>query len=87
MVSGGTTGALAGAKGRVEIQRLTELKDLIHDLEMTRRVWERAMDLTGRARKAGLNCPYPDLLISACATVHGAELLHLDNHFDLLATL
>jgi predicted nucleic acid-binding protein len=76
-----------GAKGRVEIQRLTELKDLIQDLEMTPRVWEKAIGLAGRARTAGLSCPYADLLISACATVHGAELLHRNKHLDLLAAL
>jgi predicted nucleic acid-binding protein len=29
--------------------------------------------------------PIPDLLIAACAQSHGADVLHVDRHFDLLA--
>lgn len=29
--------------------------------------------------------PLPDLIIGACAQQHGADVLHLDRHFDLLA--
>ena len=28
----------------------------------------------------------PDLLIAACAQQHGADVLHVDRHFDVLAT-
>jgi len=27
----------------------------------------------------------PDLLIAACAQQHGADILHVDRHFDVLA--
>lgn len=29
--------------------------------------------------------PIPDLLIAACAHQHGADVLHVDRHFDTLA--
>lgn len=29
--------------------------------------------------------PVPDLLIAACAQQHGADVLHLDRHYDTLA--
>ena len=29
----------------------------------------------------------PDLLIGACARQHGADVLHVERHFDLLATI
>ena len=29
----------------------------------------------------------PDLLIGACAQQHGADVLHVDRHFDLLAPI
>jgi predicted nucleic acid-binding protein len=29
--------------------------------------------------------PIPDLLIAACAQQHGADVLHVDRHFDVLA--
>lgn len=31
--------------------------------------------------------PIPDLLIAACAQQHGAVVLHLDRHFDHLASV
>lgn len=76
-----------GAKGRKEVERLTELRTLVADLTITLEVWERAIQLAGRARSAGVNCPYPDLLVFACAQMHGVELLHQDRHMDSLAAL
>jgi predicted nucleic acid-binding protein len=29
--------------------------------------------------------PIPDLLIAACAHQHGADVLHVDRHYDVLA--
>jgi predicted nucleic acid-binding protein len=29
----------------------------------------------------------PDLLIGACALQHGADVLHVDRHFDALADI
>ncbi len=29
----------------------------------------------------------PDLLLGACAQQHGADILHVDRHFDILATV
>lgn len=31
--------------------------------------------------------PLPDLVIGACAQQHGADVLHVDRHFDLLAKI
>jgi predicted nucleic acid-binding protein len=31
--------------------------------------------------------PIPDLLVAACAQQHGADVLHLDRHFEALATV
>jgi predicted nucleic acid-binding protein len=31
--------------------------------------------------------PIPDLLIAACAQQHGADVLHVDRHFDVLASV
>ena len=37
---------------------------------------------TGRHRVS-----LPDLVIAACAQQHGADILHVDRHFDLLAEI
>ena len=41
---------------------------------------QRELANTGRHR-----VPIPDLLIAACAQQHGADVLHVDRHFDTLA--
>jgi predicted nucleic acid-binding protein len=30
-------------------------------------------------------CPIPDLIIAATAELHGAEVLHVDSDYDLIA--
>ena len=56
-------------------------------LETTPKVWENANALARKARARGLTIPSTDLLIFACAEVHGVEILHRDKHFDLLQAL
>lgn len=41
---------------------------------------QRELACTGEHRM-----PLPDLIIGACAQQHGADVLHVDRHFDLLA--
>ena len=76
-----------GAKGRMEISKADGIEGSDPRPGDDAAGWERAIDLAGRVCKAGFSCPYPDLLIAACATVRGAELLHCDKHFDRLAIL
>jgi predicted nucleic acid-binding protein len=44
------------------------------------RTGQRALAAMGRHR-----IPMPDLLIAACAEQHGAGVLHVDRHYDVLA--
>jgi predicted nucleic acid-binding protein len=46
----------------------------------TARTAQRELAALGRHR-----IPMPDLLIAACAQQHGAGVLHLDRHYDVLA--
>jgi predicted nucleic acid-binding protein len=39
------------------------------------------------ARKGAPRVPIPDLLIAACAQQHSADVLHVDRHFDVLASV
>jgi predicted nucleic acid-binding protein len=45
------------------------------------------MQLADRARASGVTVPLADLLIFACAQIHGLEVAHDDTHFDELMTL
>jgi predicted nucleic acid-binding protein len=40
-----------------------------------------------RGRAAGLTVPVADVLVFACAKIHGVDLAHDDRHFDELAKL
>ncbi|HEX4344459.1 MAG TPA: PIN domain-containing protein [Solirubrobacteraceae bacterium] len=43
---------------------------------------QRELAATGRHR-----VPIPDLLLAACAQQHGADVVHVDRHFDVLASV
>jgi predicted nucleic acid-binding protein len=51
------------------------------------KVWEHAIRLADRGRSSGVTVPLADLLVFACAKVHGLDLAHDDRHFDALAAL
>ena len=44
-------------------------------------------DLGEQARRLGATCNAPDLIIAACARLHGAKLEHSDSDFDRIAHL
>lgn len=66
---------------------LRALEAVLPELPMSRTVWEYAYDLADRCRRHGRTAPMPDLLIGACARVHGVDLEHDDRHYDWLMTL
>src|SRR5687767_5650571 len=39
------------------------------------------------AHRGSHRLPLPDILIGACAGQHGADVLHVDRHFDALADI
>src|SRR5437879_6178331 len=68
-------------------QLLRALEEQVTSLPITADVWQRAVFIAGHARHRGLTVPVTDLLIFACANVHGVEVQHFDRHFDLLKQL
>jgi predicted nucleic acid-binding protein len=61
---------------------LGEFRELRMDAETfaVAQTAQRELADSGRHR-----VPIPDLLIAACAQQHGADVLHVDRHFDVLA--
>lgn len=61
---------------------LTTLRSLRMDAQTfaSARTAQRELAALGRHR-----IPMPDLLIAACAQHHGANVLHVDRHYDVLA--
>jgi predicted nucleic acid-binding protein len=76
-----------GVTNDAERKVLRRYEALLPDYEITTEVWERAIRLADRGRDAGVTTPLADLVIFACARVHGLELAHDDGHFDELARL
>jgi predicted nucleic acid-binding protein len=64
-------------------------RTLYHDLALTREVTQRALDVQrelvrrGKHRGPGAS----DLLVAACAEVHGAVVVHYDKDFDTIASV
>ena len=76
-----------GVTSDAERKTLRRYEALLPDYAMSPDVWERAVRLADRGRAAGVTAPLADLLIFACAQVHGLEIAHDDGHFDDLARL
>ena len=66
---------------------LERLQEDVESVETTPEVWGHAQRLAWASRRAGLTLPAIDLLVAACARVHGLGLLHRDAHFDRLAEI
>jgi predicted nucleic acid-binding protein len=70
-----------------ERKTLRRYEALLPDYEISAEVWNRSIELADRGRASGVTVPLADLLIFACAQVHGLDVAHDDTHFDELATL
>ncbi len=59
------------------------------DLPITPEICARAVEVQSRLAVRGQHrgCGVPDLLIAACAELHGVPVLHYDREFDLIAEI
>ena len=77
---------LNSARSTADYETLSEDLDAYRDLPIdastlaSAEAAQRELAASGEHR-----VPLPDLLIATCAQQHGADVLHLDRHFDLLA--
>ena len=76
-----------GVTNDAERKTLRHYQALLPDYEISSAVWERAIRLADRGRAVGVTAPLADLLIFACARIHGLDLAHDDAHFVQLAQL
>lgn len=77
---------LYSARSRVDYERLEEDLTLFRDLRMDAATFATA--LTAQRELAAIGhhrVAVPDLLLAACAQQHGAEVAHVDRHFETLA--
>jgi predicted nucleic acid-binding protein len=76
-----------GVTNDTERKTLRRYESLLPDYEISAKVWTRSIQLADRARASGVTVPLADLLIYACAMIHGLEVAHDDSHFDELTKL
>ena len=74
-----------GVTNDAERKTLRRYEALLPDYEISAEVWDRSIQLADRGRASGITIPLADLLIFACAKIHGLEVAHDDSHFDELA--
>ncbi len=76
---------LRGAKSDGEYNILYDDLTALPQLSLDSNVWETAWKTGYKLRKAGVNVPLVDILISSIAIYHKVILMHSDKHFKLIA--
>ncbi len=76
-----------GVTNDADRKTLRRYEALLPDYEISAEVWTRSIELADRARASGVTVPLADLLIFACAKIHGLVVAHDDTHFDELLKL
>lgn len=79
---------LYSARSHRDYQRLEQDLALFRDLRMDAETFATALSAHRELAAVGHHrVAIPDLLIAACAQQHGAEVLHVDRHFETLARM
>ncbi|HEY7829816.1 MAG TPA: PIN domain-containing protein [Solirubrobacteraceae bacterium] len=79
---------LYSARSAGEYQQIEENLAAFRDLRMDAETIATALGAQSELGRQGRQrIPIPDLLIAACAQQHQAEVLHVDRHYDTLATV
>lgn len=73
-----------GAKGRREKENLKGWRDVSHWLEYDDACWREAATTARACLRAGVNVPFGDVLVHACAARHQVDLLERDRHFAMI---
>lgn len=73
-----------GIKSKREEARLAELKLACTWLAFDEACWTEVAAIARACLRAGVNVPLGDVLVFACATRHGVELLERDRHFTMI---
>ena len=76
-----------GVTNDAERKTLRRYEALLPDYAISAEVWTRSIQLADRARSSGVTVSLADLLIFACANIHGLEVANDDTHFDELLKL
>ncbi len=73
-----------GAKGRRDEENLKGWREVSHWLAFDDACWAEAATTARTCHRSGVNVPFGDVLVSACARRHRVELLEQDRHFAMI---
>ena len=76
-----------GARGDHEQAVLRHFAQVLPDLPIDDAVWDLSEELARTARSRGVTVPATDIVISACARRHDADIESADEDFALLAAV
>ena len=77
---------LYSARSAADYERIGAALGAFRELRMDAETFAIAQTAQRELADSGRHrVPIPDLLIAACAQQHGADVLHVDRHFDMLA--
>ncbi|MGJ8697702.1 MAG: PIN domain-containing protein [Verrucomicrobiaceae bacterium] len=74
----------SGVRGKREDHEFNDLVSLCHPLKFDDECWQKTAEISRRCIRAGINVPFSDIQIQACADRYRIELFHNDKHFDLI---
>jgi predicted nucleic acid-binding protein len=74
-----------GIRGKREDARLEMTRGLCVWLEFNTDCWREAARIARVCRCSGVNVPFGDVLVDACARYHQVALLERDRHFAMIA--
>lgn len=74
-----------GARGKRDEENLKGWREVSHWLEFDEACWVEAAKTARACLRAGVNVPFGDVLVFACAARHGAGLFERDRHFAMIA--
>ncbi|MCF8109533.1 MAG: PIN domain nuclease [Desulfohalobiaceae bacterium] len=77
---------LGGTRSEQEYSRLKARLNALEDHSNESSSWETAFAMAFKLRRSGLTIPSTDILIAAFALMSQAILVHVDRHFDLIAS-
>ncbi len=73
-----------GAKGKREEKALAGWREICMWLEFDEACWKEAAVTARNCLRAGVNVPFGDVMVYACAKRHQVELLERDRHFAMI---
>ena len=78
---------LQGVKSEGERNKILDILVTLPYVEMTKKLWQNAAELSVSMKKDGVNLPLSDIFIATIALQNDLPLYTLDNHFTQIPNL